>query len=65
MSNLEKAMAILNSPITVDSLNELDALCANSRSEEAERIADLWEAALVQASQEVIDDYRAAALGVA
>ncbi|EGR0523045.1 hypothetical protein EFU53_001257 [Vibrio cholerae] len=65
MSNLEKAMAILNSPITVDSLNELDALCASSLGEEAERIADLWEAALVQASQDVIDDYHAAALGVA
>ncbi|EGQ9150151.1 hypothetical protein VVYB158_15420 [Vibrio vulnificus CladeA-yb158] len=65
MSNLEKAMAILNSPVTVEALNELDALCASSRGDEAERIADLWEAALVQASQDVIDDYHAAELGVA
>ncbi|MGR3221800.1 hypothetical protein ABMX95_01820 [Vibrio vulnificus] len=65
MSNLDKAMAILTKPITADALQELDAFCANSRSEEAERIADLWEAALVQASQDVIDDYHAAALGVA
>lgn len=65
MSNLEKAMTLLNGPVTVEVLNGLDALCASSRGEEAERIADLWEAALVQASQEVIDDYHATVLGVA
>ncbi|MCG6405267.1 hypothetical protein K6U20_11605 [Vibrio fluvialis] len=65
MSNLDKAMAILAKPITAGALQELDALCASSRGEEAERIADLWEAALVQADQDAVDEYHASILGAA
>lgn len=65
MNNLEKAQALLNAPITADTLIELDKLCAASRAEEADRIGDLWEAALVQAEQEVIDDYHASVLSEA
>ncbi|AMG01345.1 hypothetical protein [Vibrio harveyi] len=64
MTNLEQAMAILEKPITIEALQELDALCARSLGEEADRIGDLWEAALVQASADVAEEYQLAALGL-
>lgn len=62
MTNLEKAMAILEKPITIEALRELDVLCARSLGEEADRIGELWEAALVQASTDVIEEYLLAVL---
>ncbi|MCG6233101.1 hypothetical protein [Vibrio furnissii] len=57
MNNLEKAQQLLKSPITVETLLNLDNLCQQSHGAEADKIGDLWEAAMVQAEQEVIDEY--------
>ncbi|MBY8232358.1 hypothetical protein [Vibrio fluvialis] len=62
MNNLEKAQRLLKSAVTVETLLELDSLCQQSHGDEADKIGDLWEAAMVQASQGVIDEYHMQAL---
>ncbi len=58
MKNLESATALLSKPITLDTLETLNTLCEQSRGEEAERIADLIEAAVCDAPLDVLEAYQ-------
>lgn len=54
---LEKAQALVREPITAQTLIAIDELCGLAHGVEADRIGDMWETAMVKASQNVIEEY--------
>jgi len=57
MKLLKQAMQLLDNPVTLDTMREWEHLCAQAKGEEAERIGDLYETLLGEASEEVFNAY--------
>ncbi|WP_087022432.1 hypothetical protein [Thaumasiovibrio subtropicus] len=47
MELLKQAQILIKQPLTIESLRELDKLCEQAKGVEADRLGDIWEAAMV------------------
>ncbi|SHO59320.1 hypothetical protein [Vibrio quintilis] len=59
MTLLEQAQALLESPVTLETLNQLEALADKADGKEKEAIGDLIETAIIGAPVDVIEQYQA------
>lgn len=56
MKLLKQAQTLFSfdKPITLENMRKLDQLCDQAKGEEAERLGDLWEAAITSADEQTI-----------
>ncbi|CAM3679594.1 hypothetical protein VA7868_04212 [Vibrio aerogenes CECT 7868] len=59
MTLLEQAQALLEGPVTLQTLNDLETLSEQASGEEKEQIGDLIETAIISAPLDVIEQYQA------
>lgn len=63
MTIYEQALELTTPPVTLENLQEYDALLSKSKGEEAERIGDLYTVLISHADPEVYEQYVLLSMG--
>lgn len=59
MEKLTQALALLNEPVTLDTMIQWEALCQSARGDEALQIGELYTSLLSMMNDDVYEQYMA------
>ncbi|MDF5224806.1 hypothetical protein P3655_07240 [Vibrio parahaemolyticus] len=63
MNIYEQALELTRPPVTLENLQQYDALLSKAKGEEADRIGDLYTVLISQAAPEVYEQYVLLSMG--